>query len=188
MALFPAVYSRTVLTWSLAELGHFAEAADVGREAIRIAETVDHPYTLAFACLGLGTVHLRRGDFPEAITHLERAVRTCRTGDVPVIFALAASPLGSAYCLTDKAEAAYREALDMANEMGMRPLEARCRLGLGVLYQQAARTEEARAEVAAAIGEFRALGMQTWLARAESAGASPSADTPCSRPGDNPDR
>ena len=73
--------------------------------------------------------------------------------------------------LVDEAEAAYRHALEMAHEMGMRPLEARCRLGLGVLYQQAARTEEARAEVAAAIGEFRALGMQTWLARAEAASA-----------------
>ena len=41
--------------------------------------------------------------------------------------------------LIDEAEAAYREALKMAQEMGMRPLEARCRLGLSALYQQAAR-------------------------------------------------
>jgi tetratricopeptide (TPR) repeat protein len=264
MALFPAVYSRTVLTWSLAELGNFPEAAEVGREAVQIAETLDHPYTLVFACLGLGTVHLRRGDLSEAIATLERAVRTCRTGDVPVIFALAASPLGSAYCLTgkaeaaldllkeaieqaiaigdpfghwlraagraeaylllgragealplaqrgveiskavkgrgvmgwalrlmgevaaaqtpplvDEAEAAYRDALKMAHEMGMRPLAARCRLGLGLLYWQTARTDEARVEVAAAIKEFRTLGMQTWLARGEASGVLRSGDTPC---------
>ena len=256
LPLLPAVYSRTLLAWSLAELGNFAEAAEFGREAIRIAETVDHPHTLVFACLGLGTVHLQRGDFQEAITHLERAVRTCRTGDVPGAFALAASPLASAYCLAGRAdaaldllkeaieqaiaigdpfghwlraarraeayllvgraadalplaqrgveiskavkgrgvmgwalrlmgevaaaqtpplvaeaEAAYREALKMAQEMGMRPLEARCRLGLGALYQQAARPVEAHAEVAYAVEGLRALGMHTWLARAESADA-----------------
>jgi hypothetical protein len=73
--------------------------------------------------------------------------------------------------LVDEAEAAYREALKMAQGMGMRPLEARCRLGLAALYQQAARAEEARAEVAAAVEGFHALGMQAWLARAESASA-----------------
>jgi tetratricopeptide (TPR) repeat protein len=199
---------------------------------------------------------LRRGEFQEAITNLERAVRTCRTGDVPVIFAIAASPLASAYCLTgrpdaaldllkeaidqaiaigdpfghwlraagraeayllvgraadalplaqrgveiskavkgrgvmswalrlmgevaaaqtpplvDEAAAAYREALEMAQEMGMRPLEARCRLGLGLLYQQAARPEEAHSEFAYAAEGLRALGMHTWLGRAESADA-----------------
>src|SRR6266478_3846415 len=254
MPLLPAVYSRTVLAWSLAELGSFPEGTEAGREAIRIAETVDHPYTLVFACLGLGTVHLRRGDFKEAIVHLERAVRTCRTGDVPGIFALVASPLASAYCLAgrpdaaldllkeaieqaiaigdpfghwlraagraeayllvgragdalplaqrgvevskavkgrgnmawalrlmgdvaaaqtpplvDEAEAAYREALKLAQEMGMRPLGARCRLGLGALYQQAGRAVEAHAEIAYADEELRALGMHTWLPRAESA-------------------
>jgi class 3 adenylate cyclase/tetratricopeptide (TPR) repeat protein len=256
MALLPAVYSRTVLAWSLAELGNFAEAAETGWEAVRIAETVDQPHTLVFACLGLGTVHLRRGEFDDAIAHLERAVRTCRTGDVPGFFALAASPLASAYCLAgradtaldllkeaieqaiavgdpfghwlraagraeayllvgraadalplahraveiskavkgrgvmggalrlmgevaaaqtpplvDEAEAAYRGALKMAQEMGMRPLEARCRLGLGLLYRQAARSAEAHAEFAYAVEGLRALGMHTWLARVESAEA-----------------
>jgi hypothetical protein len=69
--------------------------------------------------------------------------------------------------LVDEAESAYREALKMAQEMGMRPLEARCRLGLAALYRQAARPDEARAEAGSALEGLRALGMQTWLARAE---------------------
>src|SRR5260370_12696779 len=86
-----------------------------------MAEMVDHSYTIVFGCLGIGTFHLRRGDFQEAITHLERAVRTCRTGDVPVIFALAASPLGSAYCLAGRADAAIdllKEAIERAIAIG----------------------------------------------------------------------
>jgi len=252
MALQPAVYSRTVLAQSLAELGDFPEAAEIGREGIRIAEMVDHPYGLVFACLGLGTVHLRRGDFEEAVLHLERAVTTCRTGDVPAVFAFAASSLSSAYCLVgraaaaldllkeaieraiaigdpfghwlragsraeaylalgrtvealplarrgvditravkgrglmgwalrlmgevaaaqsppliEEAEAAYREALGMAQEVGARPLGARCRLGLGTLYGQIDRSDEARTEFAISQGEFGALHMPFWLGEAE---------------------
>src|SRR5262249_55425652 len=121
LALLPAVYARTVLAWSLAEQGNFAEAAEFGREAIRIAETVDHPYTLVFACLGLGTVYLRRGEAREAIVPLERAVRTCRTGDAPGIFALASSPLASAYCLAGRPDSALdllAEAIEQAKAIG----------------------------------------------------------------------
>ena len=107
----PAVYSRTVLAWSLEQLGNFDEAAEAGREAIQIAETVDHPPTSSSTpALGPGVVHLRRGEFQKAITHLERAVQTCRTGEVPGIFALTALSLGSAYCLAGRADAAARSA------------------------------------------------------------------------------
>ena len=251
-ALLPAVYSRAVLAWSLAELGQFTEAAEVGREGIQLAEMVDHPYSLVFACLGLGTVHLRRGDFAEAILYLERAAKTCRTGDGPGVFAFVASPLSTAYCLAGRAdaaldllneaiaqaiaigdpfghwlraggraeaylragraaealprarmavemtqlvkgkglmvwalhlmgevaaaqappldaeaEAAYREALALACELRMRPLEARCRLGLGGLYGKLGRGDQARAELRAACEAFGTLGMPFWQATSE---------------------
>ena len=121
LPLLPAVYSRTVLAWSLAELGNFAEAAEIAREAITIAEAVDHPYSLVFDCLGLGRTHLRRGDSAEATLHLERAVGACRTGDLPMMFALAAAPLASAYCLAGRPDAALallEEAIEQARTLG----------------------------------------------------------------------
>jgi hypothetical protein len=51
----------------------------------------------------------------------------------------------------------------------MRPLQAHCHLGLGTLYAKLARSEEARAELSAAIELFRAMEMTFWLPQAEAA-------------------
>jgi class 3 adenylate cyclase/tetratricopeptide (TPR) repeat protein len=102
MALLPAVYSRTVLAWCLAELGEFVEGADVGAEAIRIGEAVDHPYSLAFACLGVGYVHLRRGDAARALPPLDRAMALCRSADIPAAVVTVASSLAPAYVLAER--------------------------------------------------------------------------------------
>jgi hypothetical protein len=49
----------------------------------------------------------------------------------------------------------------------MRPLQARCRLGLGKLYRQVGRSDEARAELATAAAMLREMGMAFWLPEAE---------------------
>ncbi len=49
----------------------------------------------------------------------------------------------------------------------MRPTAARCHLDLGGLYHRAGDLARARAELALAAEAFRALGMASWLGRAE---------------------
>jgi hypothetical protein len=49
----------------------------------------------------------------------------------------------------------------------MRPLVAHCHLGLGSLYARNGRRKQARAELAAAIDLYRAMGMTFWLPQAE---------------------
>jgi predicted RNA polymerase sigma factor len=66
-----------------------------------------------------------------------------------------------------QAEAHYRQALALAEELGMRPLQAHCHHGLGRLYSQTDRGEEARAELSAAIALYRAMAMTFWLPQAE---------------------
>ncbi len=61
----------------------------------------------------------------------------------------------------------YREAMAMADELGMRPLKAECRLGLANLYRRRGDAEGARSELAAACELFRAMGMTFWSRRAE---------------------
>jgi hypothetical protein len=73
---------------------------------------------------------------------------------------------------TDQAEAHYRQALALANELGMRPLQAHCHLGLGRLYLRAGQLERARLELSAAIRLYRAMEMTFWLPGAEAALAS----------------
>jgi hypothetical protein len=67
----------------------------------------------------------------------------------------------------EQAEASYQQALTLTEELGMRPLLARC--GLGILYTQIGRLEQARAELAVAIVLYRAMEMTFWLPRAETA-------------------
>ncbi|OLB49801.1 MAG: hypothetical protein AUH99_11110 [Candidatus Rokubacteria bacterium 13_2_20CM_2_70_11] len=66
-----SVLSRAWLIWCLAELGEFDRAMPHGEEAIRIAETIGHPYSILAAYFGVGGLHLRRGELSRAVSVLE---------------------------------------------------------------------------------------------------------------------
>ena len=68
---------------------------------------------------------------------------------------------------SNQAEDYYRQALALAEELGMRPLVAHCHLGLGKLNAKIGRRAEARAELSAAIDLYRAMEMTLWLPQAE---------------------
>ena len=68
-----------------------------------------------------------------------------------------------------QAEAHYQQALALAEELGMRPLQAHCHLGLGTLYAKTGRREQARAALSTAIDLYRAMDMTFWLPQAEAA-------------------
>ena len=63
----------------------------------------------------------------------------------------------------------YCQALALAEELGMRPLQAHCHLGLGTLYLKVAQREQARAALSTAIALYRAMAMPFWLPQAEAA-------------------
>jgi hypothetical protein len=63
----------------------------------------------------------------------------------------------------------YRQALALAEELGMRPLVAHCHLGLGKLYVTIGRRAKARAELSAAVALYRTMDMTFWLPEAEAA-------------------
>src|SRR5262249_32256929 len=62
-----------------------------------------------------------------------------------------------------QAEASYQQALALAEELGMRPLQAHCHRGLGTLYAKTGQAKQARAALAAAIALYRAMDMTFWL-------------------------
>jgi tetratricopeptide (TPR) repeat protein len=64
-----------------------------------------------------------------------------------------------------RTEAGYRAALDLADSLGMRPLAAQCRLGLGGLHRRVGRDEPARVELDDALARFSAMGMTLWIER-----------------------
>src|SRR5262249_9474043 len=53
LVAYPAVVARAFLARALAELGDFDEGRQHGDEAVRLAELLDHPFSLIWACLNL---------------------------------------------------------------------------------------------------------------------------------------
>jgi hypothetical protein len=68
---------------------------------------------------------------------------------------------------TDPAENWYRQALVLADELGMRPLAAHRHLGLGTLYQKLGPDAEAQAELSTAAELYRKIEVPFWLAKTE---------------------
>ena len=69
----------------------------------------------------------------------------------------------------EQAEAHYRQALALAEELGMRPLQAHCHRGLGTLYATTGQREQARTALSTAIEMYRAMEMTFWLPETEAA-------------------
>jgi tetratricopeptide (TPR) repeat protein len=69
----------------------------------------------------------------------------------------------------DQATAHYRQALALAEELGMRPLQAHCHRGLGMLYAMTGQREQSRTALSTAIEMYRSMEMTFWLPETEAA-------------------
>jgi class 3 adenylate cyclase/tetratricopeptide (TPR) repeat protein len=67
----------------------------------------------------------------------------------------------------DTAEAHYRQALTLAEALGLRPLLAHCHLGLGALYRRAGTRQQAREHLTTAATMFGEMDMRFWLEQAQ---------------------
>jgi tetratricopeptide (TPR) repeat protein len=124
--------------------------------------------------LSLGEAHLLAGHLEDAHTCAERMLTLARAHQERGHQAYALRLLGEIAAHRappDVAEAAahYRQALALAEELGMRPLQAHCHRDLGTLYAKTGRQEQARAELSTAIALYRAMDMIFWLPQTEAA-------------------
>ena len=122
----------------------------------------------------LGEAHLHAGRLEEASPLAARALEHARTYQQRGREAYALRLLGDIALQrhppeVTQAEASYRQALALAEELGMRPLVAHCHFGLGSLSFKMGQPEPARAALGAAIDLYRAMEMPFWLTRAEAA-------------------
>ena len=67
----------------------------------------------------------------------------------------------------DTAEAHYRQALTLAEALGLRPLMAHCHLGLGALYRRAGTRQAAREHLTTAVTRFGEMDMRFWREQAD---------------------
>ena len=61
----------------------------------------------------------------------------------------------------------YRQALALAEELGLRPLQAHCHRGLGTLYAKTGQQEQARTALSTAIEMYQSMDMTFWLPQTE---------------------
>src|SRR5262249_6415435 len=120
----------------------------------------------------LSEAYLRLDRLDEALALAARGLEFCRMHAQRGEQAWALRLVGEihAHCHppeAELAETAYREALALAEALGMRPLQAHCHRGLGMLYGETGRPAPARTELSAAIALYRALDMSFWLPQAE---------------------
>jgi predicted ATPase/class 3 adenylate cyclase len=113
----PAVFSRSFMGFSLADLGEFGEAVALAEEGLRLAEDSDTAHSQVVAGHSLGLVHLCQGNLDRALPVLEQAFRRCEIHHIPLGRRLIASALGYAYALSGRVgdgiallEAAVRQA------------------------------------------------------------------------------
>jgi tetratricopeptide (TPR) repeat protein len=114
------------------------------------------------------------GRCEEAWQYARQALDLARQGKARGGEAYALHQLGVVQAHADppdvvQAEAHYRQALALAEELGMRPLVAHCHLGLGQLYGKTGRAEQARTALSTAIEIYHAMEMTFWLPQAEAA-------------------
>jgi tetratricopeptide (TPR) repeat protein len=130
----PSVYDRSFLVLAMAELGRFSEAAAHEAEAMRRAELTQHAYTIGMACRTTAMLHLLKGDWPQALSRLERGIIALRTGNVPLPLPILLA--SSAWALAQVGEAT--EALNRLRE-GEQLLDRQAASGLvgqsGWVYQ-----------------------------------------------------
>ena len=124
--------------------------------------------------LSLGEAQLLAGHLEEAQALAERALALAHERQERGHEAYALRLLGDIVAQrepleSDQAGDYYRQALTLAEGLGMRPLQAHCHLGLGKLYVTIGHRAEARVALSAAVEFYRAMEMMLWLPQAEAA-------------------
>jgi DNA-binding NtrC family response regulator/tetratricopeptide (TPR) repeat protein len=179
----PAILPRALLIWGLSELGEFAQAEPVLEEGLRIAETIDHPYSQTFLSLGEGILRVRQGDLPKAVSALERSLALCRHWKLAALFDVIAGHLGAAYTLAGRPAEAIpllEEALAREYRHWLEPFPS---LALAEAYLRVGRPRDARhqADRALELAHQRGQrGHEAWIrwALGEIAAQTAAADTP----------
>jgi class 3 adenylate cyclase/tetratricopeptide (TPR) repeat protein len=154
--------------------GRVGDAVALLTQAMEQTTAADMAGFQALCSLPLGEAHLLAGRLEEAHTLAERTLALARTRQERTNEAYALRLLGEIAAQrepteVEPAETHYRQALTLAEELGMRPLQAHCHRGLGTLYATTGQREQARAELSTAIEMYRTMEMTFWLPQAGTA-------------------
>jgi tetratricopeptide (TPR) repeat protein len=154
--------------------GRVADAVPLLAQALERAIATARPGPQAECSLPLGEAQVLAGHLEDAQALAEQALELTRAHKARGNEAYALRLLGEIAVHRHPsehagAEAHYRQALALAEELGMRPLVAHCHCGLGTLYAQTGQREQARTELSTAMEMYRTMDMAFWLPQTEAA-------------------
>jgi tetratricopeptide (TPR) repeat protein len=169
---FPWMAAALGMAYTLG--GRVADAVPLLTQAVEQTTVTEIVGYQALCRLSLGEAQMLAGHLEEAHALAERALALARVHQERGHQAYALRLLGNIAARheppeIEQAETHYQQALALAEELGMRPLQAHCHLGLGTLYVKTGQREQARTELSTAIELYRAMEMTFWLPQAEAA-------------------
>jgi tetratricopeptide (TPR) repeat protein len=169
---FPRMAPALGAAYTLAE--RVADAVPLLTRAMEQAIATERGGYQALCSLLLGEAHLLAGHIEDALTLTGRALAIAREHQEHGHQAYALRLLGEIAARREpsastQVEDYYRQALTLAEDLGMRPLVAHCHLGLGTLYTAIGQREQARTVLSTAIALYRDMDMTFWLPQAEAA-------------------
>lgn len=170
-----AVYfSRTAasLGGAYALAGRLDEAVAILDRADRHAGAIGFAYGHGLVVATLAEAKLLAGNVDDAARAADRGLVLCRQHgqrgwEAWTLRLVGEIAMRRGPADLDIARSTFHAAMALAEERRMRPLIAHCRLGLGAAHRCAGEVSRGRAEMNAALAEYRAMDMTYWLARAE---------------------
>src|SRR5262249_54605821 len=163
------------LGYAYALAGRAADGLPFLHDAVDQAEKAGHVASQAWRLAWLSEASLLAGQVEVAGTCADRAVEQAGQCGERGHLAWALRAQAEVACARTppahhEARQRYREALSLAETLGMRPLEARCYLGLAALHRARKQSDHASVALERAVSLLRSLGMTFWLARAQALG------------------
>jgi tetratricopeptide (TPR) repeat protein len=171
-----AAFSFTAASLGHAQslLGRPDYALPILQEAVRPQKASFSAVPSSYPLTALAEVYRLKGDTKKAIHNAEEALSISRQSEEQGFAAWALYYMAKIQS-EDKSEQiqhaiqTYRQAMEQALGLGMRPLAAHNHLGLGQVYLKKGEPRKARSELMAAIDLYRSMDMSFWLPQAESA-------------------
>jgi class 3 adenylate cyclase/tetratricopeptide (TPR) repeat protein len=181
-AFYPPFAGDVAMIYALT--GRTAEALELAERGVRQAQSMQRLGRLSLIMTHLGEARLLAGQPAAAAADARRALEEAHAHRERGNAVYAERLLGLAAGAgsppdVESARAHLTRALALAGELGMRPLAARCHLGLGRLAQRAGDGSSALKHLALAREGFQAMRMTFWLERV---GLDPSDPDVVSRP------
>jgi class 3 adenylate cyclase/tetratricopeptide (TPR) repeat protein len=167
---FPRMAAALGAAYTLA--GRIADAVPLLTQAMEQTTAPEMAGFRALCSLALGEAYLQAGRLDAAHALAEGALALTRRHEERGNEAYARHLLGAITAQpeppdSETAEAHYWEARALADELGLRPLQAHCHLGLGKLYWRTGNRQEAQEQLITAMTMYREMDMRFWLEKAE---------------------